>query len=545
MMPQIERAICLRNNMIVSVCAVMIIGLMVGRGLGPEMVLLDRFHEGEFFANSMEYIGNGETIQRGLPIHGLLNILPSMLTASIWGAEYNFIPTYALLKALDFGAALELVLIAALLTPPARHRMWVLIALCVIAPFVVGRRDFFILLTLLQFVVLVQSKSDKLSLIPLLLFGILAGFAMFFSNDRGIAGTVSLGAATLYLAWFERRFFISIGAFISTVLVFSLSSDLFDLSWYLRNIQYLTASSPEWRYPWTHSTVLYVSFAFLLNAVVLFALWTYRAGTLREPRSLAIPIALTLLSFMMLKIGTNRADLAHIQMAAWVPCLSAMSLRRRLHFKLRSWQTVIILACLALASIFVLSIFICTSKTFSVTLLFMPLFLLVVMFDLQMRKRAQIIAVVALAVMQIGFSTIYLGKTLAENKYTWMAQVLSPPSNAQASAPGVRWAADEILGSGAGCLFDMSNNGLVNGIAMLPSCSRFTYPVYAAPRYETLMIMDLAQANPPAIIYSSNYWSYRIDSRSMSERYPTLDVYLRQNFPVELCLNDYCIRKKS
>ena len=103
MMSQTERAVSPLNNLIFFVCAIVIIALMVGPGLGLEMVLLDRFHEGESFANAMEYIGNGETVQRGLPIHGLLNIIPAILTARIWGAEQNFIPTYALLKALDFG----------------------------------------------------------------------------------------------------------------------------------------------------------------------------------------------------------------------------------------------------------------------------------------------------------------------------------------------------------------------------------------------------------------------------------------------------------
>jgi hypothetical protein len=68
-----------RENLIIFVCAIVIVALMVGRGLGPEMVLLDRFHTGDYFANTMVYIGNGVTEQRGL-----MDILPSLLTSSIW-----------------------------------------------------------------------------------------------------------------------------------------------------------------------------------------------------------------------------------------------------------------------------------------------------------------------------------------------------------------------------------------------------------------------------------------------------------------------------
>ena len=52
------------------------------------------------------------------------------------------------------------------------------------------------------------------------------------------------------------------------------------------------------------------------------------------------------------------------------------------------------------------------------------------------------------------------------------------------------------------------------------------------------------EADPPAIIFSADYWSYAIDDRSMQDRHPDLDTYLRQIFPFETCKGGYCIRRK-
>jgi hypothetical protein len=530
-----------RDNIIIYVFMIVIIALVVGRGLGPDMLLLDRFHEGEFFANSMEYIGNGTTQKRGLPIHGLMDILPSMLTAGIWGLNHNFVPTYAVLKLLDFTAAALLVLIAMRLARPVPNRMWLLLALCLIAPFVVGRRDVFLLLSILQFVILVQNRSGQQRRITFLLFGIIVAFGMLYSYNRGLVAIISLGLATLYLAWFERRFFIALGGFAVTLVVLHLSSELFDISWYLRNIQYLAASSPEWRYEWSGTTVFFVSFAVLLNAIALFSLWSDRNALSKQPRTMAVIIALTLLSLLMLKIGTNRAAFSHIMMTAWVPCLIVLMSAQSLQLDHNSHRARGMILCFVMAVLIALLLWL---REYDGFLVILPLFFVVAVVDFQAHQRAKTIVVGTLVFLQGIYGALYVQETLAKAQYSWVARVVSPPTNAATSEPVVNWAAAEILDSGAQCLFDLSNNGLINGLALLPSCSRFTYPVYAASRYEDLLIADLVQADPPAIIFSADYWSYAIDDRSMQDRHPDLDTYLRQIFPFETCKGGYCIRRK-
>jgi len=130
----------------------------------------------------------------------------------------------------------------------------------------------------------------------------------------------------------------------------------------------------------------------------------------------------------------------------------------------------------------------------------------------------------------------------ANDKYKWLAHIYSPPTNNSASTEGVRWVSDRLIRSKSTCVFDLSNNGVINGLTTLPSCSRFTYPVYAGLVHETELINAVRETSPPAIVYSSTYWSYSIDGKSMRDRFPQLDIFLLQQYPNMECANGYCIR---
>ena len=41
------------------------------------------------------------------------------------------------------------------------------------------------------------------------------------------------------------------------------------------------------------------------------------------------------------------------------------------------------------------------------------------------------------------------------------------------------------------CVFDLSNNGIINGLINLPSCTKYTYLVYADKRHEENIINQL------------------------------------------------------
>lgn len=120
-----------------------------------------------------------------------------------------------------------------------------------------------------------------------------------------------------------------------------------------------------------------------------------------------------------------------------------------------------------------------------------------------------------------------------------------PPSNRLSATDGVVWVSDRLQERAVDCVFDLSNNGIINGLTRRPSCSRFTYPVYAGPDHESILISDLRGASPRALVYSSTYWSYRIDGRNMKKRFPELDKFILENYPDEECNHGYCVRYKA
>ena len=94
-------------------------------------------------------------------------------------------------------------------------------------------------------------------------------------------------------------------------------------------------------------------------------------------------------------------------------------------------------------------------------------------------------------------------------------------------------------------MFDLSNSGTINALLALPSCSRFTYPVYAAAQHEQELIETVEREQPSAIVYSSTFWAFNFDGRSMHDRFPKLTGHLRLQYPVQECSFGYCIRLRD
>ena len=81
----------------------------------------------------------------------------------------------------------------------------------------------------------------------------------------------------------------------------------------------------------------------------------------------------------------------------------------------------------------------------------------------------------------------------------------------------------------------MSNNGVINGILNLPSCTKYSYLVYASKNYEANIIEDLQIKRPEVIIYSTKFWSYAIDGKPMYSRFIELNKYILNAYPYEEC----------
>ncbi|NMG65953.1 hypothetical protein GPA19_13460 [Azoarcus indigens] len=491
----------------------------------------DPFHQGEHFAFAQS-LGNSTQAVDALSIHGALDFIPSLIGAQLWGSDHHFIPSYAIYALLGTLAALLLFLVPGAAGDAARRRAS-LFALALIGGLAVGYRDFFLLISLGAFYGLLTAELRPGWRTALqLLFGLSTAFGLYWSFDRGIAAVVSLGTATLYLAWTDRRFVLPLLSFAAGLVILACLHDVFSPRAFIENVMVLVQTSAQWRYNPSEKTATLTAFALFINLLALGLFWGshLKGRTLRLHAAEAI--ALTLLAILFLKIGTNRVDLQHIHSALWVPGILAMRMNHRsipLHTPL--------LCVSFLGFVFAVQI----GVEFRSYCLPLIAGLILYQFDAQRTAIRRLIKLTFLfALLLVLFSAWKRNSDL--ESYAWLQSLRAPQSNWQSAEPAMQWVASELLRNKVGCVFDLSNNGIINGLTRLPACSRFIYPVYASAAYEDELIQSLANARPAALVYSSTFWSYRIDGRPMNERFPALDRFILQNYPQQTCEHGYCIR---
>ncbi len=143
-----------------------------------------------------------------------------MWLAETWfGAQHTFLVTQILYGLCNTGAALLLWGTAVLLcpVPKGRARLILLVAMGAVATQVVGYRDLFLLLSLFLFCLHRKVETTPRRLVCEVLLGLAAGFNLFWSYDRGIAGVLAIGSAVLLTLLLHRRHFLSLLTFVATV----------------------------------------------------------------------------------------------------------------------------------------------------------------------------------------------------------------------------------------------------------------------------------------------------------------------------------------
>ncbi len=515
------------------------LGLLVFfAGFKGDVVLDDKFHQGEYFAAAVNLLASGGSAALPLTIHGALDFLPALLARAIWGDGYYFIPTEALYRLFSFFAWLLLLGLAAEFSRGRVSRLAFLLAVAVVAPLLVGYRDLLLLLSV--YLLALNLRSSGLPVRRWALkaaLGISVGLGLFWSYDRGIAGAVSLGVAVLLFAWRDRSYLVALGAFVSSVLLLGMVHDAFTLGHYVQNVLVLVQTSSQWRYGLQSGPVMITAFGVALNLFAL-AVFLGRGAVANDLRArLPIVVGYTLLALLMLRIGTNRADLQHVYWACWMPMLLANSCPGKATV---SGRLVLIAAAMLLLLAVGLGVHLGHQVLAFITAG-------VVLPSVEGRRWLRVVSGRVLFVGWVSLSVLSVAldglKSLRDGEYFWLASLQAPPENSASTDDAMRWIADRLRESQADCVFDLSNNGVINGLTGLPSCSRFVYPVYAGKMHETELIKAVQAALPPVIVYSSTYKSYAIDGKTMQERFPRLDEYLRNGYRQEECAYGYCLRR--
>lgn len=503
------------------------------------VILNDPFHHGEYFAMEVSLFTNANNSFHPLTIHGALDFIPAFVAKYQWGINDYFLPTFAIYRVLDFISSIFIILIAYEILKHNSYRWAIIIAAATAAPFLAGYKDLFLLLSIFLFFKITTPDVKHGSCIFLqLLFGVTIAFGLFWCYDRGIAAAISLGSAVLVLVFKNKWHAISLASFITTVAVLSLFFDIFSLKNYLNNVSVLMETSGQWGYGWKRWPIVLTVFIILLNTttVSLIIYESFKSKSLAQ--NLHIVLFFGLLSIFMVKIGINRADLPHIYSSLWISMLSTIYLYKK---NLTIKSSFIILICVILISATILTIYF---KSFVFFLVVWLLFFVTMQSKNDATDKALrfFLILLVLCCHSVIFYSSY--KSFLNGKYTWIKSISSPASNRSSVTAGLVWVSDRLQDQAVECVFDLSNNGVINGLVKRPSCTRFTYPVYAGPNHEAILISDLRNTLPKAIVYSSTYWSYSIDGRDMKNRFPKLNEYILENYPKEECDYGYCVRFK-
>ncbi|GAB3473351.1 hypothetical protein [Azotobacter salinestris] len=526
-----------RFGIILGIACLLVVSLASMKMKGG--ILHDSFHHGEYFASLATLLSSQYTLVP-LTIHGALDYIPGLIAFHTFGHENYFFPTWLIYRLLDVAAAILLYLLAEDFSKDRPHSLFISLAWALCAPAFVGYRDVMLLLSIYLYFSIQKQDNPFSAKVLEVCFGVVVALGLFWSFDRGITAAVSLGSACLVQLFRSRLYSSSLVSFAITLLAIELVFPQASLSGYFDNVKILLETASQWSKEWKHGYGIFLAgLLALANALaiglLLLAMFDRKASTNHLPNCLFF----ILLSLFLFKIGSNRIDLGHILMGLWGPLLASLywysSTREKKPGPILKASLGLIFVALFMASYkFRNPVFIPMAASVIIALSHA--------FPLARTKAMSHTLATLLLVLTLSSSLLQVAKGHSDKEYVWLDYLDSPPPNPLLVTEGVRWASRELLSSGSHCVFDLANSGVINGLTGLPACSRFTYPVYADRRYEKEMIDSMKKQRPKAIIYSSTYWSFRIDGKTMHARFPSLNDFLRNEYAQEKCHLEYCIR---
>jgi hypothetical protein len=498
----------------------------------------DAFHHGEFLAAAITVLEGAPFEGPPYTIHGAVDFFPAIVVNLFLPSRDMLLANTLVLYPMMTMLAVVLIAFAAIqLTRRFDHAPLVVVPFILIAGLCVGWRDIFFALSLYMFARIVpDERGQGGGAAAQILFGLVIALSTYWSFNRGVAALAAFAPPTLWLAVQHRRFLISITSAVVGFLVMGATLPGIGVVSYVENFLMLLQTSSQWRYPRSPARDIWAALIIgcTLFSFIIFTLKSSR-NALSGPRIILL-IALLSGCAVYAKIGLGRIDGTHIVMGIWLPVLVVTLLLPSNWLEVPSWPVVGIAGMLAVGFTYFAS-----GK-----LEYWPLTAIIVMTAAAaFGQRFRLYTTAASLALSIAVVFLTVGRTyIAEQRgfFDWVRAIPDLPIATQAVTPGVLWSASTLVENGAPCVFDLVNTGLINAVANLPACSRFTYPVYAGPQHEARLIEDLRRSAPPVIVYSAEYWSYAIDGRSMKERFRALDAEILLLYPRKVCDHGYCLR---
>jgi len=532
--------------------SVLLLIAIIPKLAGIELPISDSFHVGEAFAAAVTLATKPGSSP--LTIHGAWDFIPAILTRQLAGEQGYLYPAIYLTRSIlpGISALIFLFFLFRLLKDRKGLAVLAFLSLAAIAaPSLVGIRDLFLLMSCWSLYEFLNSANRAYAIKSAAVLVLTTSVGAIWSFDRGIVSIVTVISTLIVAGYISRKgHYIAICLLtLAAVLLVVLISKGTGTMDYLANVLFLTKTSSQWRYPLSPGTAARSALAVIFVLCTLGATQKGRQG-LANPGFAPFWLGMSVCSIMMSRVGINRADMGHILMAMWAPMiLSAYSFGIKSEHKQASGYIKLIMigVVVSYASLFYAAIdksFTVLAIAFSASLLWSN--------SIADAKSVRLF-LASLTIWTVCISILVPLRNIASTaKGVANGKITTPVEYALNGIPfsrvgdsGNQWAANIIRNSGSECILDMTNSGIINAGAGMPTCTSLSYLVYATSPYEQDILKEVKAAKLNTIVYSTENWQYNIDGRDMKERFPLLDSYLKIAFPHEECREKYCIRRTN
>ncbi len=517
----------------------------------PGMVFADAFHDGEYFAYFLgRTMGTSGTNQ--LSVHGGFEYLIPLLCSHLFGRSHYALPVFACYRVVNLISACLAYIILRRMLANVKWGELAAFSTFIAVPWLVGYREVFLLLSVCQLQYLPQQSHEGGRKAAQIWLGVTLSLGLFWSFNFGVTAALSVGLACCVMGVTDRLGLLRVvgGAVLTVALL--VGTGLVSIPYYVANMIYAFGDSQYFKAPQSASSIvlgdtLVAVYLFVIAMLIAVPGW---AGLRKD--AIANTVCFVSLSYWLYAYGSYHLDGGHFIVGFFGVILLVCLWYGRLYDTLpanRRWSPMTANFIRALILIGLLALIIVALYA-GVVPLCLPLFIIALAIVVDPPASLLVPALrvpvcvqsAILGVCGALFILVYCVRPISLQDYAWVTALSNPPANRNLVDDPVRHVADQLIAAGDHCVFDLSNSGLVEMVANLPPCTRFTYVIQAPPIYQNEMIAALAHAKPPVVIYSLSDWSYDFEGVNMVTRYPQLAAYLRSTYPYENCAEGYCLR---
>lgn len=505
--------------------------------------LSDHFHYGEWFAAFSSLKDSSDFVP--LAIHGAVDWLPALLAINLTDANSFMHLTHLIYLLLDLASCLLLWLILR----EFYNSAIALSSAALLIPFLIGSditgfREFSLLLLIYIYLIVshAKNKNNKYVMVGVIAIGLVGVFNFFYTNNRGIVGTLLVGIVMFVHAFHDRRYLTAIAIILLGIIGAGYFSPVFSLSAHFGNIAVFSKTSYQWSLGTRFEHLLLSAYLaiMLISSYALILREVMRNGIITSNlNNLALSILLAVLSLFYFQYGTYRADTWHVKIglvAFLINLYVWLGLRRDNSIKFGDVNSLILMFFIYMAALTVYyggPFFLLVPIVILNAISFSP------RYDRYIKKTA--FCGIFLVLVYLVANGI---RGYNKGEFDWIRSVAYNIENQAVVPDAIDWVASELLLKKASCVFDLTNSGVINAASGLPACTRFSYVVYADLQYEEEVLEDLKKRDPSVIVYSTDGWMYAIDGRPMNLRFPKIDSYVRTVYLNETCEHGYCVRFK-